>query len=321
MDTLDVFDRQFSTDEACKDFLAAQRWPDGVRCPRCNAKDRVYVLKTRPYHWVCKSGAQTIDDPTGQVLTCDKRNGYRFSVISGTIFMDTKVPLRLWFKVGYLMLTAKKRISSLQVHRLVFGENSGSDWRTSWYMCHRWRAAMRGDAFPLTGVVEADETYIGGKDANRHWNRKSAQVRKAQGPQPFGKCIGYDKVGVIGAIARKGNIVCKVIGDQDARTLSGFVRNVVSDQVSLVVTDEKHDYKHMGLPHQFVNHSHGEYVRGNVHTNNIEGFWSLLKRGVVGTYHKVSKDYLPLYLNEFSFRFNNRKNPDMFADLIATCDN
>jgi hypothetical protein len=321
METLDVFDREFSTEEACKDFLIAQRWPDGVRCPRCNAKDRVYVLKTRAYHWVCKSGAQSIDDETGEVLTCDKRNGYRFSVITRTIFQDTKIPLKVWFKVGYLMLTAKKGISSLQVHRLVFGENSGSDWRTSWYMCHRWRAAMRGDAFPLTGVVEADETYVGGKDSNRHWNKKSSYIRKTKGKQAYGEAVGYDKVGVIGVIARKGNVVCKVIGDQDARTLSGFVRQAVSQNVSLVVTDEKPDYSRMGLPHQSINHSRGEYVRGEVHTNNIESFWSLLKRGVMGSFHHVSKDYLPLYLNEFSFRFNNRKNPDAFAELITTCGN
>jgi transposase-like protein len=314
METLDVFDREFSTDDACKDFLIAQRWPDGIRCPRCDAKQRVYALSTRPYHWVCKSGAQTIDKQTGQVLTCDKRNGYRFSVITGTIFMDTKIPLKVWFKVGYLMLTAKKGISSLQVHRIVFGENSGSDWRTSWYMCHRWRAAMRGDAFPLTGQVEIDETFIGAKQKNRHANVRAKY--HGRGAANTGKTT------VIGAIARKGNVVCKVIENTDARTLNGFVNEVVSDKVSLVATDEYGGYadlRPMKLPHQSVDHKKGEYVRGNVHTNNIENFWSLLKRGVVGTYHNVSKAYLPLYLNEFSFRFNNRKNPDMFAALITTC--
>jgi transposase-like protein len=313
METLDVFDKEFSTDEACKDFLIKQRWPDGVRCPRCDAKDRVYVLKTRPYHWVCKSGAQSLDEQTGQILTCDKRNGYRFSVITRTIFQDTKIPLKVWFKVGYLMLTAKKGISSLQVHRLVFGENSGSDWRTSWYMCHRWRAAMRGDAFALTGEVEVDETYVGGRQKNRH--KKARAKYHGSGPAHTGK------VTVIGAIARKGNVVCEVIENTSADTLSLFVEKTVSDNVSLIATDEWAGYgdlKHF-YPHQTVDHKAKEYVRGNIHTNNIENFWSLLKRGVIGTYHKVSKDYLPLYLNDFSFRFNNRKNPDMFADLITTC--
>ena len=116
------------------------------------------------------------------------------------------------------MLTAKKGISSLQVRRVIFGEDSGTDWRTAWYICHRWRAAMKGDAFSLTGEVEVDETYVGGKDRNRHWNKKSAQVRKAKGPQPLGETIGYGKVGVIGAIERKGNVVASVIGDMDAGT-------------------------------------------------------------------------------------------------------
>ncbi len=158
-----------------------------------------------------------------------------------------------------------------------------------------------------------DETYIGGEDRNRHWNKKSRQQRLA------GTMTGYGKVGVIGAIARKGNVVCRVIGDTDARTLSGFVREVVSDRVSLVATDENLSYKYMGLPHESVNHSAGEYVRGEVHTNNLESFWSLLKRGIIGTYHNVSKSYLPLYLNKFSWRFNNRKNPDIFKAAIAGC--
>src|SRR2546427_3623033 len=171
MQTLDGFDRQFPTDEACKDYLAGKRWPAGVRCPRCGAKEKVYALKARPFHWLCKNDE------------CGGRNGYRFSVITRTIFQDTKIPMRLWFKVGYLMLTAKKGISSLQVRRVIFGEQSGTDWRTCWYMCHRWRAAMRGDAFPLTGEVEVDETWIGGEDRNRHKKKKSAAVRDAAGPQ------------------------------------------------------------------------------------------------------------------------------------------
>ncbi|MBI1818180.1 MAG: IS1595 family transposase [Deltaproteobacteria bacterium] len=309
MEKLDAFDRQFPTDEACKQYLALKRWPDGVRCPRCNAKEKVYALKARPFHWACKN------------TDCGGRSGYRFSVITRTIFQDTKVPLNLWFKVGYLMLTAKKGLSSLQVRRVIFGEDSGTDWRTCWYMCHRWRAAMQGDVFRLNGVVEVDETYIGGKDRNRHKNKKSGAVRQAAGPRPYGRAIGYKKVGVIGAIARKGNVVCRVIGDTDAPTLASFVDDVVSEKVELVVTDENHAYNYVrqDMPHQTVNHGQQEYVRGIVHTNNIESFWSLLKRGIMGSFHHVSKDYLPLYLNEFSYRFNNRNNPDVFADLIATC--
>jgi hypothetical protein len=309
MQTLDAFDRQFPTDDACKAYLVTKRWPNGVRCPRCNAKEKVYALKARPFHWLCKN------------KDCGGRNGYRFSVLTQTIFQDTKVPLKLWFKVGYLMLTSKKGISALQIHRVIFGEDSGSDWRTSWYMCHRWRAAMQGDALPLDGTVEVDETYIGGKDRNRHKHKKSQTVRDAAGPQPLGRAIGYKKVGVIGAIARKGNVVARVIGGMDAPTKAAFVDKAVSDEVSLVCTDENHAYHYLrrGIVHEAVLHSKGEYVRGNVHTNNIESFWALLKRGVVGTYHKVSKDYLPLYLNEFSFRHNHRKDADAFGALVATC--
>jgi hypothetical protein len=302
--TIEAFDRMFPNDEACKQFLVAQRWPDGVSCPRCGEKVKIYALKARPFHWICKA------------KDCGGRNGYRFSVTTRTIFQDTKISLKLWFKVAYLVLTSKKGISALQIHRVIFGEESGSAYHTSWYMVMRWRAAMKGDVMQLSGVVEVDETFVGGKDRNRHWKKKSQQMRAARGADD--EKIGYGKVGVIGAIARKGNVVCKVIGDMDARTKSGFVRRTVADDVSLVATDENptYDYLGRGIRHEAVHHGQGEYVRGEVHTNNIESFWSLIKRGVMGSFHHVSKDYLPLYLNEFSWRFNNRRNPDMFADLI-----
>jgi transposase-like protein len=308
METIDVFDKQFPTDEACKQFIVEMRWPDGVRCPRCNASERIYALKARPFHWVCCNKG------------CGERRGYRFSVTTKTIFENTKISLKLWFKVAYLVLTSKKGISALQVHRMIFGEESTHAYHTSWYMVMRWRAAMKGDAFSLSGEVEVDETYIGGKDRNRHWSKKSAQQRKTKGKQPFGEAVGYGKVGVVGAIARKGNVVARVIGGMDARTLKGFVNRTVGEKVTLIATDENQAYTyidpHKMNVHRVVNHTRGEYVRGSVHTNNIESFWSLIKRGVIGTYHHVSKDYLPLYLNEFSWRFNNRKNSEMFADLI-----
>jgi hypothetical protein len=301
---------RFPDDHACKTFLERKRWPDGtVKCPRCGEK--AYRLTARPFHYLCKSGKESVDKLTGEVVVCQKKNGYRFSVITRTVFENTNYPLREWFQVIFLMFHSKKGMSALQIHRML---GTGS-YETAWFMCHRIRAAMRGDAFPLEGEVEADETYVGGKDRNRHWDKKSRQQREA------GTTTGYGKVGVIGAIARKGNVVCRVVGEQDARTLSGFVRNVVCDKVSLVATDENQEYNYLDrkIRHEAVNHSSGEYVRGNIHTNNIESFWSLLKRGVIGTYHNVSKEYLPLYLNEFSYRHNNRNNPDIFDDIIGGC--
>jgi transposase-like protein len=291
--TLSQTMNRFSTEEACKQFLQERRWPNGVKCPRCN-NEKVYTLKARPFHWICKA------------KMCGGRNGYRFSVITKTIFENTNYPLKTWFQVIYLMLQSKKGISALQVQRLI---GSGA-YKTAWYMCHRIRAAMKDGGFAkLMGEVEVDETFIGGKDKNRHWNKKGHITG------------GSGKVGVIGAISRKGNVVCQIIEKTDRATLTGFVRQTVSDRVSLVATDEASGYDAVKrfFPHEVVKHSEREYVRGNIHTNNIEAFWSLLKRGVVGTFHNVSKAYLPLYLAEFSYRHNNRQNPDIFADVIAEC--
>lgn len=313
MERLDVFDKQFSTDDACKAFLVAKRWPTGVRCPRCKSGERIYALKARPFHWVCKSGLTSTDVATGAPVTCNWKNGYRFSVLTHTIFQDTKVPLVLWFKIAYLMATAKKGMSSLQVRRIIFGEDSGTDWRTCWYICHRWRAAMKGDVMPLTGEIEIDETFVGGKAQNMHASKRKRLA-----------LVGTkNKVAVIGAIARKGMVVAKVIENTDTKTLDSFVRRTVGNPsaVKLVATDEHDGYRLLGrdFNHGVVKHSAGEYVVGSTHTNTIEGFWSLFKRGIIGSYHKVGKTYLPLYVNEFAWRFNNRKNPDAFGDLITTC--
>lgn len=295
--TLAEFDRMFPDETACKAYLKAQRWPDGVvKCPRCG-NEKVYVGKARPWTWECKKcGAG--------------KSAYRFSIIAGTIFENTNYPLLIWFKVLYLMLTSKKGISALQIHRMI---GSGS-YRTAWFMCHRLRASMHDPDFQqLMGIVEVDETQIGGKQKNRHANVRA----KYSG----GGSAHTGKTTVIGAISRKGNVVCKIIENATAETLSHFVEDTVADKVTLIATDEwggYRDLKHF-YPHQTVDHGAREYVRGSVHTNNIENFWSLLKRGVIGTYHNVSAKYLPLYLAEFQFRFNNRKNSDIFGSAVREC--
>jgi hypothetical protein len=296
---------RFPDETSCKAFLASKRWPDGViKCPRCGEK--AYTLKARPFHYLCKSGKESVVPEIGGMVTCHRKNGYRFSVITRTVFENTNYPLREWFRLIFLMFHSKKGMSALQIHRML---GTGS-YETAWYMCTRIRAAMKDDELPkLMGEVEADETFIGGKDKNRHyWQRGGSRGT-----------VG--KIEVIGAIARKGNVVCQMIEEAGFDTHEQFVRNVVSNNVSLVATDEAHHYRHLrnGLPHEKVNHSEYEYVRGRVHTQTIESFWSLLKRGIIGNFHHVSKKYLPLYLNEFSFRYNNRKNPDIFDLIIAGC--
>jgi transposase-like protein len=293
--TLTQFAALFPNEQSCWTYLFARRWPDGIaHCPRCD-NDHVYASKARPWHWQCKK------------CGANNRAPYRFSLKTGTIFEETKMPLLAWYKVLHLMLTSKKGMSALQFHRLL---GTGS-YRSAWYMCMRLRAAMKDPDFKqLMGVVEVDETGIGGKDKNRHWDKKR-HITGLSG-----------KTTVIGAIARKGNVVCQVIEHTNAATFDSFVRKVVSDKVSLVATDEALGYEHLsklGYKHKRVNHSAGEYVRGKIHTANIDSFWALLKRGVMGTYHNVSKKYLPLYLAEFQFRFNNRNETDIFGKAIAGC--
>lgn len=290
--TLGQLRERFQTEDDCKTFIRDSRWPDGVRCPRCG-NEKVYTLK-QPFKWQCHKCAP---------------KGYRFSVLTKTIFENTKYPLRVWFEVGYLICQSKKGISALQIHRQI----GSGDYRTAWYMVHRFRAAMKNQEFTqLMGEVEIDESYVGGKIGNRPLKQRAAlRARPHKG-----------KIAVIGAISRKGNVVCQMIERADLKTVSKFVKETVSDQVSLVATDEFGGYrwvKPMKYPHETVDHHAGEYVRGKVHTNNIESFWSLLKRGIIGNFHQVSAEYLPLYLAEFTFRHNERRNPNIFEKLISSC--
>jgi hypothetical protein len=291
--TVAQWETAFPNEDACDAYLVAHRWPDGVYCPRCGGT-RVYPLKTMKWKWECPDCSPS---------------GYRFSDIAGTIFENTNMDLRQWFRVIHLMLTSKKGMSARQIYRYMgFGS-----YKTAWYMCHRIRAALQDKEFKkLIGIVEVDETFVGGLAKNRHKGKRGDGA---------GGTGGSCKTVVIGATARRGNVVARVIENVQATTLENFVREAVSDKVSLLCTDKWVGYKHLGkeYPHQTIDHAIGEYVVGAVHTQTIEGFWSIFKRGVVGTFHTVSKKYMPLYVAEFEFRYNNRHNPDIFRAAIAGC--
>ena len=268
------WEKAFPTEDACASYLVRHRWPTTVTCPRCG-NEKVYALSWE-FHWQCHQCAP---------------HGYRFSVIAGTIFENTNKPLRDWFRVIHLMLTSKKGISALQIHRMMgFGS-----YKTAWYMCHRVRVALADEKFrKLMGIVEVDETAVGGKDHNRHWDKQVHKTGMYRDPNKFI---------VIGAVERKGNVVARAIDNVAPYAFSDFVREVVSTDCSLLATDEAGAYKNLkwDYNHGAVNHKAKKYVVGALHTNTIEGFWSLIKRGIMGSYHKVSRKYLPLYVAEFIF--------------------
>jgi hypothetical protein len=297
--TIGEFERSFVTEDDCHEYLMSHRWSAGVViCPRCGTSDRVFAVKTMAFKWQC--------------YNCSPKSGYRFSVIAGTIFENTNKPLRDWFRVIHMMLTSKKGVSALQVMRVMgFGS-----YETAWYMCHRVRAGLADEKFrQLIGIVEVDETWIGGS-----WKNKHVSVRRRT---PRSEKSGKgDKAIVVGAVERGGNVVARVMSRVNKPALEGFIREAVSNRVSLICTDEfpgYFDLTRRGYFHRTVDHSASQYVVGAVHTNTIEGFWSLVKRGMVGTFHKVSAKYLPLYVAEFQWRYNNRHNDDIFGAAISAC--
>lgn len=280
MNTVNLFQLMddFDSEKECREALADLRWPDGVTCPRCQHDKHAY--DSERYVWDCYS--------------C----GYQFSVMSGTIFHDTKLPLRKWFMAVLLMVEAKKGISANQMKRTL-----GVSYKTAWYLCHRIRAAMKElNPEPLTGIVEVDETHVGG-------HKKGVGKGNYQSLTPL----------VVGAIQRGGNVRLKVERRRDKKTLHTFIKATVRDDAEAIHTDEWFAYKGIAdenTRHETVNHHQEEWVRGDVHTNTVEGVWSLFKRSLVGSYHRLSAKHLPAYLDEFSFRYNNRHNQYLFRDTL-----
>lgn len=276
IDLLTMMDT-FGSEEKCREYLKELRWPDGVVCPRCGCMNVSKIIKRDQFD-------------------CDGCR-YQFSVTAGTIFHDSHLPLRKWFAAVYLMCESRKGISANQLKRTL-----KVAYKTAWYLCHRIRAAVKdADTTLLNNTVEVDETYLGGK------------VR--------GKGRGYrkNKQMVLGAIERGGAVRLRVDKRPDRNTLHAFIHGHIHPDTKNIYTDEQAGYEGCGdhnTTHQSVSHSNEEWVRGDVHTNSVEGVFSLFKRSVVGSFHQISAKHLPAYLDEFEFRFNNRKNPFLFRDTL-----
>lgn len=281
--------RYFSDLDVATGFFAGLRWPEGPICPKCGVQDvGHYYLKSRRV-WKCKA--------------CRKQ----FSVKVGTVFEDSSIGMDKWLPAMWMLVNCKNGISSHELAR-----DLGVTQKTAWFMLHRIRLATKTGTFEkLSGHVEADETYIGGKARNMH---KSKRKQKIRGRGASGK------VAVMGLLERHGEVRTKIVPDTSSRTLQVEVRENV-EPGSEVHTDALRSYR--GLDSEYI-HSvvdHAErYVDGHVHTNGLENFWSLLKRGIKGTYVGVEPYHLYRYLDEQAFRFNNRKDDDAgrFVKTLAS---
>lgn len=266
----------FGSEAKCHAYLEGLRWPDGVKCPRC-LSDKISRIVER------------------KQFDCDACR-YQFSVRVNTILHDSHLPLWKWFLAVYMMIQSRKGVSANQLKRTL-----GVSYKTAWYLCHRIRKAMAEmNAMKLGGTVEVDETYIGGRRARRD--------------------AAFDnKTMVLGAVERGGRIRLRVDKRADRKTLHKFIEENVGGWAENIYTDQWAAYGNLSdfdTTHETVDHSKEEWVRGDVHTNSVEGVWSLFKRSIIGSYHQVSAKHLDAYLDEFEWRFNNRKNPYLFRDTL-----
>jgi transposase-like protein len=273
----------FDDYDNCKDFLITMRWPDGnVKCPQCGSEKISYLEKARL--WKCY----------------EKHERPKFSIKTGSIMEDSPIALDKWLTAMWLIVNCKNGISSCEIAR-----DLKITQKSAWFLDHRIRAALHSGSFEkLSGEVEVDETYIGGKARNMHRDRRAKVLGQHSGP--FGKLV------VQGLLERHGGRVhARVVGQGKHKPLlDGIVENVETG--STVYTDETPAYDHLGIQdyaHKVIKHAE-KYVDGQVHTNTIENFWSCLKRGLNGTYVSVEPFHLFRYLDEQMFRFNNRKGMD-----------
>jgi len=306
MNLIDVA-KKFATQEACVTYLEKMRWPDGVVCLKCGSKEvrRYETAETSRTVKNRKTGQPEIKRvPSRFIYQCSAdKCSYQFSVTTGTIFHDSHLDLEKWFNAVALMCNAKKGISALQMK-----SDLGTAYKTAWYLNHRIRRAMElveeATQEPLDGVVEADETYVGGK-----YDRRRKRAR-------------YDKEPVFGIVQRHGKARTYHMPQPNMKKIMDKIKGDVSINADGIYTD---DGKYYGTAagalknhnHQRVNHIAKEWVRGDVHTGTIDGYWSLLKRGLIGSFHQVSIKHLHRYLSEFQFRWNNRESQDMFQLVIA----
>ena len=269
----------YSTDAKCRELLERLRWPSGVACIRCGSMSISEIESRKQYD-------------------CNDCR-YHFSVTAGTILHDSHLPLRKWFIAIYLMCESKKGISALQLKRTL-----GVAYKTAWYLCHRIREAMGNDPFEgptLLGIVEVDETLVGGKTKGK------------------GRAYKGNKTWVAGAIQRNGGIRLERIPNTQKGTLHDFIARTVKDDAEAIYTDELASYLGIGdhnTRHETVNHSIEEWTAGDVHTNSIEGAWSLFKRSIIGAFHQVSAKHIDRYLEELEWRYSNRDNDHIFVDTL-----
>jgi transposase-like protein len=281
--TLPEINRLYSTDDRCRELLERLRWPEGVTCPRC--KDR-RISRMKDY-------------ARFECVGCE----YQFTVTSGTIFHDSHLPLPTWFLAVLLLCEAKKGMSAMQIKRTL-----GIAYKTAWYLCHRIRAAMAtAEKGMLYGTVEMDETYLGGIQRGHQHKPGHPECKKEI---------------VIGLRQRGGETRFFHAEDAKSGTLAQYIRENISEDVDVIVTDEFNAYpgamKAAGhaAKHKTIRHKSKVYVDGDIHTNTVESAFSLLKRGVIGTWHRISAKHLAAYLEEMTFRFNRRNSRDIFVDTL-----